>query len=150
MKIRAYITAYNRPTMLASVIDTLHANGIVPKVYEDGVTHKFNSQFASANYFSRCHSIFMTAVIEPPVGQDAPQGAFTVGLCCDRRGDAKLELARNITSTDEIQKLWGSKAHWDIHDRIVVQSECPRCTYQPHNEIYEQVVLNDSMTYKFI
>ena len=39
MKIRAYITAYNRPKMLASVIDTLHAVGIVPIVFEDGVTH---------------------------------------------------------------------------------------------------------------
>ena len=44
MKIRAYITAYNRPKMLASVIDTLHANGIVPKVYEDGVTHPFRGK----------------------------------------------------------------------------------------------------------
>lgn len=115
-----------------------------------GVTHKFNSQFASANYFCRCHSIFMTAVIGPPIGADAPKDSFTVALCCDRRGDAKLELARNIESTEEIQKLWGGKEHWGIHDNILVQSECPRCTYQPHNEIYEQVVLNDSMTYKFI
>lgn len=115
-----------------------------------GVTHKFNSQFASANYFCRCHSIFMTAVIEPPVGKDAPEDSFTVGLCCDRRGDQKLELARNVENTEQIRKLWGGREHWDIHDAIVVQSECPRCTYQPHNEIYEQVILNDTMTYKFI
>ncbi|MHC4456536.1 MAG: radical SAM protein [Planctomycetota bacterium] len=115
-----------------------------------GVTHKFNSQFTSANYFSKCHSIFMTAVIEPPVGEDAPEDSFTVGLCCDRRGDAKLELARNIEDPQEIQKLWGSEKHWDIHDSIAIQTECPRCTYQPHNEIYEQVILNDTMTHKFI
>ena len=115
-----------------------------------GITHKFNSQFASANYFSRCHSIFMTAVIEPPVGKDASDDSFTVGLCCDRRGDEKLELAANIEKAGEIQRLWGGKEHWGIHDRIVVQNECPRCTYQPHNEIYEQVILSDSMTYKFI
>jgi len=115
-----------------------------------GITHKFNSQFASANYFDRCHSIFMTAVIEPPVGRDAPKDSFTVGLCCDRRGDEKLELARNIEKSGEIQRLWGGREHWGIHDRIVVQNECPRCTYQPHNEIYEQVILSDSMTYKFI
>ncbi len=115
-----------------------------------GVTHKFNSQFASANYFCKCHSIFMTAVFEPPVGPNAPKDSFTVGLCCDRRGDAKLELVRNIEDPDELEKLWGSRRHWQIHDRIIVQNECPRCTYQPHNEIYEQVILNDSMTYKFI
>jgi sulfatase maturation enzyme AslB (radical SAM superfamily) len=115
-----------------------------------GITHKFNSQFAIANYFSRCHSIFMTAVIEPPAGEGATEDSFTVGLCCDRRGDSKLELAKNIEDVQMIQKLWGSQEHWSIHDRIIVQSECPRCTYQPHNEIYEQVILNDSMTHKFI
>ncbi len=115
-----------------------------------GITHKFNSQFERANYFDRCYAVFMTAVIEPPAGKDAPEDSFVLGLCCDRRGDKKLELARNITDVEDINKLWGSEAHWKIHDRIVVEAECPRCTYQPHNQIYEQVILNDSMTYKFI
>ncbi|NUO07177.1 MAG: radical SAM protein [Candidatus Brocadia sp.] len=115
-----------------------------------GVTHKFNSQFERANYFTKCYAIFMTAVIMPPIGKDAPKDSFIFGLCCDRRGDGKLELARNIINVEEIQTLWGSETHWEIHDRIVVDNECPRCTYQPHNEIYEQVILNDSMTYKFI
>ena len=115
-----------------------------------GVTHKFNNQFERANYFARCHAVFMTAVIEPPTGADAPEDAFVVGLCCDRRGDAKLELARNITAVDEIQRLWGGETHWRIHDHIDPERDCPRCTYQPHNEVYEQVILNDSMTHKFI
>lgn len=115
-----------------------------------GVTHKFNSQFERANYFTKCYAIFMTAVIMPPTGKDIPKDSFDLGLCCDRRGDVKLELARNIVDVEEIQKLWGSETHWAIHDKIAVSSECPRCTYQPHNEIYEQVILNDSMTYKFI
>lgn len=115
-----------------------------------GVTHKFSSQFERANYFDKCYAIFMTAVIEPPADRNASEDAFVMGLCCDRRGDEKLELAGNIVDVNEIQKLWGSKAHWKILDGIDVAVECPRCTYQPHNEIYEQVILNDSMTYKFI
>lgn len=115
-----------------------------------GITHKFNNQFERANYFLKCHAIFMTSVIEPPVGADAEEDAFVVGLCCDRRGDSKLELAHNITDPYEIQRLWGSEQHWNIHDRIKADVECPRCTYQPHNEIYEQVILSDSMTHKFI
>lgn len=115
-----------------------------------GVTHKFNSQFSSANYFDKCYALFMTAVIEPPAGKDAPPDSLVLGVCCDRRGDAKLELARNIRNVDEIQKLWGSETHWKMHDKITVEEECPRCTYQPHNQIYEQVILNDSMTHKFI
>jgi sulfatase maturation enzyme AslB (radical SAM superfamily) len=115
-----------------------------------GITHKFNSQFERANYFDCCYSVFMTAVIMPPNGPNFHDDAFVLGLCCDRRGDTKLELGRNINDVQKINRLWGSKEHWKIHDQINVLGECPRCTYQPHNEIYEQVILNDSMTYKFI
>lgn len=115
-----------------------------------GITHKFSSQFEVANYFSRCYAVFMTAVIMPPFGDNALDDAFTLGLCCDRRGDSRLELGSNISRVDDINLLWGSEKHWKIHDRIGIRGECPRCTYQPHNEIYEQVILNDSMTYKFI
>jgi hypothetical protein len=92
----------------------------------------------------------MTAVIMPPDGKDASKDSFTLGLCCDRRGDSKLELGSNLIDINQINTLWGSEGHWRIHDKIKIRGECPRCTYQPHNEIYEQVILNDSMTYKFI
>jgi len=115
-----------------------------------GITHKFDSQFDAANHFQRCYAVFMTAVIMPTVGKDVPKDSFTLGLCCDRRGDQKLELGSNLSNVQEINRLWGSEEHWKIHDRIKIRGECPRCTYQPHNEIYEQVILNDSMTYKFI
>lgn len=115
-----------------------------------GVTHKFNSQFEPSNYFEKCYSIFMTAVFMPPSEKNAAKDAFVLGLCCDRRGDEKLELASNIEDVEKIDSLWGGKRHWKMHDAINVAAECPRCTYQPHNEIYEQVILNDSMTYKFI
>jgi len=115
-----------------------------------GVTHKFNSQFEISNHFQKCYAVFMTAVIMPPAGKDAHKDSFTLGLCCDRRGDEKLELGINLDDVEQINSVWGSETHWKIHDRIRIRGECPRCTYQPHNEIYEQVILNDSMTYKFI
>ena len=115
-----------------------------------GVTHKFTSQFKRANYFDKCYAIFMTAVIEPPSGKDSHEDSFILGLCCDRRGDKNLELAHDILEPNQINDLWGSKQHWQVLDDINVRMDCPRCTYQPHNEIYEQVILNDSMTYKFI
>lgn len=115
-----------------------------------GITHKFNSQFDVANYFNKCYAIFMTAVIMPDEKNQNEIDGFTVGLCCDRRGDSILELASHLSDVENINTLWGSEAHWRIHDRLKIKGECPRCTYQPHNEIYEQVILNDSMTYKFI
>ncbi|MDR2503658.1 MAG: radical SAM protein [Deltaproteobacteria bacterium] len=113
-----------------------------------GVTHKFSGQFEKSNDFCACHALFMTAVIAPPSGQD--KDAFTLGLCCDRRGDAKLELLADSADVREIESAWGGPKHWRMHDSINIAAECPRCTYQPHNQIYEQVILNDSMTYKFI
>ncbi|MDR2528251.1 MAG: radical SAM protein [Synergistaceae bacterium] len=114
-----------------------------------GVTHKFDSQFGISNTFERCHAIFMTAVISPPLTRESPKDAFVLGLCCDRRGDAALELLQDCADVEQIEKAWGGERHWAVHDAIQVR-RCPRCTYQPHNQIYEQVILNDSMTYKFI
>jgi len=110
-----------------------------------GITHKFSSQFEKENCFSKCHAVFMTAVLEPGSHPDL----FNLGLCCDRRGDKKLELLTDSESPTEIYHVWGSPLHWAMHDAVNV-AECPRCTYQPHNEIYENVILQDSMTHKFI
>jgi hypothetical protein len=112
-----------------------------------GITHKFDNQFKIANHFSKCYAAFMTAVFEPPTTSGFP--AFTLGLCCDRRGDKRLELLSNCDDVAMITHLWGSEEHWRIHDSIRVE-RCPRCTYQPHNEIYENVILRDSMTHRFI
>ncbi|MDR2799704.1 MAG: radical SAM protein [Desulfovibrio sp.] len=115
-----------------------------------GITHKFSDQFERENCFAACHSMFMTAVFSPPADGNAPEDAFVMGLCCDRRGDDKLELLRDETNVEAIDAAWGGKAHWKLHDAIDIACECPRCTYQPHNQIFEQVILKDSMTYKFI
>jgi pyruvate-formate lyase-activating enzyme len=115
-----------------------------------GVVHKFNAQFSRSNCFSKCYSVFMTAVISPPSHPAAPEDAYVFGLCCDRRGDKKLELLTDCDDVRRIEEAWGSREHWRIHDSVDVETECPRCTYQPHNQIYEQVILNDTMTYKFI
>ncbi len=109
------------------------------------VVHKFGNQFEKANDFKNCYAIFMTCVFMPPVKSGYK---FTLGLCCDRRGDERLVLGR-FKKPNEITKTWGSQKHWDIFDNINLK-DCPRCTYQPHNQIYEKVILEDSMTYKFI
>jgi len=113
-----------------------------------GVTHKFGNYFEPDNNFYKCWAIFMTAVFAPPIVPT--EGGFSFILCCDRRGDPKLEVFTSITTTQNILDFWGSEDHWGIHKNIKVNSECPRCTYRPHNEIYETVILKDSMTYKFI
>jgi len=110
-----------------------------------GITHKFSPQFKKSNNFKKCYAIFMTAVFEPGINHNT----FNLGLCCDRRGDKTLELLKNCGNPSEISYVWGGADHWKIHDSICV-SKCPRCTYQPHNEIYENVILQDNMTYKFI
>ncbi len=137
------IACFNEQILRAQEMDDENFN-----VY--GITHKFSEQFARENCFAKCHSLFMTAVIAPPSRKEAPKDSFVMGLCCDRRGDEALELLRDEENVERINEVWGGKAHWKMHDSINIAQECPRCTYQPHNQIYEQVILNDSMTYKFI
>lgn len=112
-----------------------------------GITHKFSSDFNAANLFKKCHAIFMTGVFMP--GSDGDKDSINFGLCCDRRGDDLLVLEKNIKDVNLIGHSWGSQKHWDILSKIKVGT-CPRCTYQPHNQIYEHAIQNDSMTYKFI
>jgi|TARA_B100001964_G_scaffold69589_1_gene78926 wyosine [tRNA(Phe)-imidazoG37] synthetase (radical SAM superfamily) len=111
-----------------------------------GVTHKFNNKFDKSNKFRECYAVFMTAVFMP---SQSDSNKFDLGLCCDRRGDDDLLLGKSLSTVEEVINLWGSKAHWNIHDKIRVEF-CPRCTYQPHNQIFEHVIMHDNMTYKFI
>jgi len=111
-----------------------------------GITHKFDSDLIKANQFSSCHAIFMTSVFMPPRTQEEK---LCFGFCCDRRGDCRLECPDSILDFGKIEKFWGSPAHWKIFDSINLM-DCPRCTYQPHNQIFEHVIQQDSMTYKFI
>jgi hypothetical protein len=57
--------------------------------------------------------------------------------------------SRDAASFDEVAQLWGGRDHWRIFDSLDIK-KCPRCTYQPHKQIYERVIVKDSMTYKFI
>ncbi|MBI4859895.1 MAG: hypothetical protein HY815_06485, partial [Candidatus Riflebacteria bacterium] len=115
-----------------------------------GIKHKFGSKLEHANCFGACHAVLMTMVLMPP-GENGSVDAFTVGLCCDRRADDRLPcLVRDGTDLDQIRQLWGSPEHWMIRDSIRVATECPRCTYQPHNQIFEHVILEDNMTLSFI
>jgi len=113
-----------------------------------GVTHKFTSNFDKKNSFARCHALFMTTVFSPPAPGDCPD-SFTLCQCCDRRGDPMLELSHNLKSLHDILDVWGSSIHWDMHDRLDL-GKCPRCTYSPHNEIYEKVLCEDNMSINFI
>lgn len=112
-----------------------------------GITHKFTNELTIANTFETCHAVFMTAVLIPP--KNHAKGCFSVGLCCDRRGDESLEFPDSFADFSSFEKNWGSSTHWDMHRNIDLAT-CPRCTYQPHNQIFEHVVMRDNMTYKFI
>lgn len=113
-----------------------------------GIKHKISGQnFSVVNDFNNCHAIFMTAVIMPSKKRGGDY--FDVNLCCDRRGDEDLYLGKELTDVNDIAKLWSSEKHWEIFDKITV-SKCPRCTYKPHNKIFEDVIAKDNTTYKFI
>lgn len=111
-----------------------------------GITHKFDGQFNICNRFERCYAIFMTALLTP----SDKEGKVDLCLCCDRRGDRMLTLKSRLDNLEEVKKVWGGETHWSIFDKINVKHQCPRCTYQPHNQIYEQVIINDNMTHEFI
>ena len=138
---------------MREITDLVNAQMAAARKLEDphfgvfGVTHKFSPRLSPHNRFHQCHALFMTAVFMPP-SRGCHQG-MDIGLCCDRRGDSSLTLCRNITHAREPSRHWGGPKHWEMFDALEL-SQCPRCTYQPHNQIFERVILEDQMTYRFI
>lgn len=114
-----------------------------------GVTHKFKPDFTPANDFKKCYSIFMNGVIMPPSGRNKGEGRYDWGCCCDRRGDDLLTGIKNGREMEEIKNFWGSKEHWEMFEKIDVK-KCPRCTFSPHNKIYQEAILKNNLTYDFI
>ncbi len=113
-----------------------------------GVTHKFTPNFNKKNSFAKCHALFMTTVFSPPTSRNH-RDSFTLCQCCDRRGDSALELSHSLRNLGDILNIWGSYNHWEMYDKLDL-NRCPRCTYSPHNEIYEKVLCEDNMSINFI
>lgn len=99
-------------------------------------------KFAPINWaihhgFETCRAVGMTCVIE---------ANGEVGLCCDRRGDPKLKLM-DFAAVEDIPRYWDSKRHWDLMSAVDL-NDCPRCTYAPHNRLYERFI-NDAEVCKW-
>lgn len=113
------------------------------------IVSRFGDNLNIENQFSSCFAVFKTAYFSPLPKEKKDSDSFILSLCCDRRGDTKLELCQKARNPEDIYKIWGSEKHWQIM-KSISPSKCPRCTYKPHNEIYHNVILNDSMSRGFI
>ena len=100
-----------------------------------GVVQKFSDDWKVQVTFDKCWTCFVTCAISPD---------GTVTLCCDRRGDASVELG-NIK---DMKELWGGTKHREIHN-LINPDACPRCTFSHVNEIFEQVICKDNTFYNF-
>ena len=105
-----------------------------------GIRHKFNPDFSRKVTFSRCWAIPML----PTFGADG-----NVHLCFDRRNDKGLILCRHEPDPAEILKIWNTEEHKDLVRSIDPVKDCPRCTFTGYQEVVEQVIMKDSMCYKF-
>lgn len=116
-------------------------------------TEKFNEHFNKCNDFKHCYAIFITATLMP--SSCSVEDAYTLNLCCDRRSDPKFNLLTNENDIAKIAEKWGSNSHWQLFYDIIEKGymkDCPRCTYYPHNKIFENCIEDgrDNMLLNFI
>ncbi len=116
------------------------------EMYEDdkfkvfGITHKFSTDFQIENDFGKCWSAFMYLLIQPN---------GMISTCCDRRGDDKVVLAPHLEKISSIGQVWGSAHHVEMFENIDVK-KCCRCTFSLHNQVYENMILEDKTFADFI
>jgi len=114
--------------------------------YEDerfkvfGITHKFGTDFKIENDFSKCWSAFMYLLVQPN---------GVISTCCDRRGDDKVVLAKGLKRPRDIAVKWGAPNHRQMFENIDVK-KCCRCTFSLHNQVYENMILEDRTFSDFI
>jgi MoaA/NifB/PqqE/SkfB family radical SAM enzyme len=105
-----------------------------------GIRHKFHADFSKGKKnFERCWAIPML----PTFGADG-----NVHTCFDMRGREDLIMCRHDPDPTELLRYWNSPEHKELIRTIKVE-ECPRCTFSSYNEAVEQVIIQDSMCYKF-
>ena len=106
------------------------------------VRHKFNEKMHVQFPFKKC----MATPLMPIFQAD---GWMTA--CIDRKADNSLRLCRHDGENfnKDILKFWSSDRHKEILDKIKIE-ECPKCTIQHCNEIYEKVIVENRMNWEFV
>jgi len=99
-----------------------------------GIKHKFGANLERVVRFKKCRAVSIMAIY-------CADG--TVQLCHDLRGKEDWILCRH-DDPYEILNVWGFKEHLDIIDNID-PNNCPRCTFQPYNELIENLFVEDNM-----
>lgn len=59
-----------------------------------------------------------------------------VSVCIDRKGDPKTRLCSH-ENFEEFKNMWGSKAHFDLLDKICPNTDCKKCTMTIYQELLE-------------
>ena len=103
------------------------------------IRHKYNEKMHVKFPFKKC----MVTPLMPIFSADG-----WVTACIDRKADNSLRLCKH-DNPESVMKFWGSKEHREILNRINLK-ECPKCTLNIAQEIYEKAIIEDSMSWRFV
>ncbi len=59
-----------------------------------------------------------------------------VSICIDRKGDKRTRLCSH-KDLESFKKLWGSKDHFELLDKINPEQDCSKCTWTIYQELME-------------
>jgi hypothetical protein len=98
-----------------------------------GVMHKFNPDLTKKHNFDKCRATMLTSTW-------AADG--NVYLCTDTRGCNWSKLTEHYPNPEKVINYWGSEEHFKKVNEIDCK-KCDRCTLSPHNEMFEEVFIQD-------
>jgi MoaA/NifB/PqqE/SkfB family radical SAM enzyme len=91
------------------------------------ITHKQDGKGNRRINFDKCKASPLLCMLE---------ANGDVSVCIDRKGDPKTRLCSH-ENFDEFKKTWGSKAHFDLLDKICPKTDCKKCTMTIYQELLD-------------
>ncbi len=103
------------------------------------VTQKFGKELETTVRFTKCWAAPLTIT--------ASADGFWCN-CCDVMDREWNKLCPHYPDPGEILRFWNSEQHKALVSAIDPK-QCPRCTFQPYQEIIENVIAKDQMMVNF-
>lgn len=98
------------------------------------IFHKYDKDMHRSINFKKCKASPLLVIFE---------ANGDVNTCLDRKGDPRTKLCTHYPNLNVVKQTWGSKRHKQLLNKINPKEDCPKCTFNLYNELFEAYKRDD-------